>query len=72
MKGYWARVWSNFKRNRLALAGLIIVAFLFLIAILAPLIANNKPYIYITKEKKKKVDAYTPKHNLSSFFSGAC
>lgn len=49
--GYWANVWKNFKSNRLALGGLILVLILFLVAIFAPLIANNKPYIYITEEK---------------------
>ncbi len=50
-KSYWGSVWSDFKRNRLAFAGLIVVLILFLIAIFAPLIANNKPYIYISKNK---------------------
>lgn len=49
--GYWYNVWKNFKRNRLALAGLILVAVLFCIAIFAPLLAGNKPYILITDEK---------------------
>ena len=49
-KGYWYRVWQEFKKNRLALAGLIFVIILFLIALLAPLIANNKPYLYITED----------------------
>ncbi|MCL1911419.1 MAG: ABC transporter permease [Leptospirales bacterium] len=39
-------VWRNFKKNKLSLAGLCIVAALFATALLAPLIANNKPYIY--------------------------
>jgi peptide/nickel transport system permease protein len=50
-RGYWYRVWREFKKNRLALSGLIFVIILFLIALLAPLIANNKPYLYITDEK---------------------
>lgn len=50
-KGYWYRVWREFRKNRLALAGMIFVIILFLIALLAPLIANNKPYLYITEEK---------------------
>jgi peptide/nickel transport system permease protein len=47
-QGYWTGAWREFKKNRLALAGFVIVAALILLAILAPLIANNKPYIYIT------------------------
>ncbi len=50
-KGYWRAVWDNFRRNRFASIGLIIVIILFAIALCAPLIANNKPYIYITKKK---------------------
>lgn len=38
-------VWSQFKRKRLARAGLIFVLFLFVIAIFAPFLANNKPII---------------------------
>ena len=48
---YSQAVWRGFKRNRLALAGLIVVAFLFVIAIIAPMLANNKPYIYVSEEK---------------------
>lgn len=47
MKGYWSIVWKRFKQNKLSVAGLCIVIFLFLIALCAPLIANNKPYIFI-------------------------
>ncbi len=49
--GYWIRVWREFKKNRLALIGLFIVLTLFGIAICAPLIANDKPYIYISAER---------------------
>ncbi|MBN2160843.1 MAG: ABC transporter permease [Spirochaetes bacterium] len=48
-RGYWPRVWREFKRNRLAFGGLIFVSFLFLAAIFAPLLANNRPYIYSDK-----------------------
>jgi peptide/nickel transport system permease protein len=48
-RGYWARVWREFKKNRLALAGLVFVIILFVIAIFAPLLANNKPYVYLDK-----------------------
>jgi peptide/nickel transport system permease protein len=50
-QGYWSRIWRRFKKNRLSLAGLCIVAFLFMTAIFAPFIANDKPYIYKTAEK---------------------
>ena len=45
-RGYWTSVWREFRKNRLALAGLCVVGFLFSIAVLAPLIANDKPYVY--------------------------
>ncbi len=50
-QGYWSRVWNIFRRKRLAVAGLVIVIILFAMAILAPLIANSKPYIYVTETK---------------------
>ncbi len=51
MKGYWSIVWKRFKQNKLAVVGLCIVIFLFMIALCAPLIANNKPYILIYNDK---------------------
>ena len=47
----WKLIWREFKRNKLAVAGLCVVAVLFAVAVCAPLIANNKPYIYITEDK---------------------
>jgi len=46
-KGYWTQVWKDLKKNRYAMTGLGIIAVLFCIAICAPLIANNKPYLYV-------------------------
>ena len=51
MSGNWKSVWREFKRNKLAVAGLCIVAVLFTIAVGAPLIANDKPYIYFSENK---------------------
>jgi peptide/nickel transport system permease protein len=51
ISGNWKSVWHEFKRNKPALIGLCVVIVLFTIAVFAPLIANNKPYIYITEEK---------------------
>lgn len=42
-RSYWSLVWRQFKRNRLAVTGLVVVVFLFLVAILADLLANDKP-----------------------------
>ncbi len=42
-QSYFAIVWRQFKRNRLALLGLAVVGFLFVVAILAPVLANDRP-----------------------------
>ena len=42
-RSQYARAWQRFRRNRLAFASLIVIAFLLLVAIFAPLIA---PYGY--------------------------
>jgi peptide/nickel transport system permease protein len=46
-EGYWQNVWHTFKSNRFAFVSLCVILFLFAVAIFAPLIANNKPYIYV-------------------------
>jgi len=48
---YWSLVWRRFKKDRLAMAGLVVVVLLFLVAIFAPLLANNKP-LYLRWEGK--------------------
>lgn len=50
-RSYWQSVWDVFKRNTFARAGLYVVAFLFFVALFAPLIANDNPYIYISDNK---------------------
>ena len=40
---YWTAAWRRFKKNKMALAGFIFICFIFLVSILAPLIA---PYGY--------------------------
>ena len=42
-ENYWSIVLRQFRKNRLSVAGLIIVFGLFLVAILADFIANDKP-----------------------------
>ncbi len=42
-QSYRALVWRQFRRNRLALAGLFVVVFLFLVAVFAGLLANDRP-----------------------------
>lgn len=46
---YWAIVFRQFRRNKLALAGVVILALLFLVAIFAPFLAGEKP-IYLVKD----------------------
>jgi peptide/nickel transport system permease protein len=45
-RGYWARVWREFKKNRLAVAGICVVGILLVVAAFAPFLANDKPYLY--------------------------
>jgi peptide/nickel transport system permease protein len=42
--GYWSNVWGRFGRNRLAVGGLYVVIALLAVALLADLLANDKPY----------------------------
>ncbi len=44
-RGLWSAGWSRFRRNRLAVAGLIIVAVLYIMAILAPLLTPYDPVV---------------------------
>ncbi|HYZ63990.1 MAG TPA: ABC transporter permease [Acetobacteraceae bacterium] len=41
--GRWYRLWLQFRRNRLAMAGLIVAAVLILLAAFAPLLATHDP-----------------------------
>jgi len=42
-RSYWQMVWHHFKKKRLALAGLGVSLVLFLVALLAPVLANDRP-----------------------------
>ncbi len=48
--GYWTGVWREFRKRKSAVAGLVVVGIIFMIAIFAPLIANNNPYVYVNPE----------------------
>ncbi len=50
-RGYWAGAWRGFRRNRLALAGLVVVLALFAVALFAPLLANDRPFVYTADGK---------------------
>jgi len=41
---YWSRVWGELLQNRRAMFGLVVVLALALLAVLADLVANEKPY----------------------------
>jgi ABC-type dipeptide/oligopeptide/nickel transport system permease subunit len=42
-RGYWSRAWGRLLRNRLAVAGLVVIGLLAFIALFAPLIAPQDP-----------------------------
>lgn len=44
-KTYWGLVWGQFRRKPLAVAGLWVVGFLSVVAVLAPLLANSRPLL---------------------------
>ncbi len=48
-QGNWAIVYRQFKRNKLAIVGLVVLMLLFFVAIFAPFLAGEKP-IYLVKE----------------------
>jgi peptide/nickel transport system permease protein len=50
-QGLWAGVWRQFKRNPIARISFYVVCFLFLIALFADFLANNKPYYLSYREQ---------------------
>lgn len=46
-EGQWGRVWRSLKRQRHTVVGLYVILFLFLVAISADFLANNKPYYMV-------------------------
>lgn len=57
---YWNIVWRQFKRNRLALIGLIFVLCMFVISVFAPFIANSRPIVIKMDGKWYAPAIYTP------------
>lgn len=49
-QNYWRLVWRQFRRNRPAVAGLAVLVILFLVAICAPFLANDRPIYLRTAE----------------------
>jgi peptide/nickel transport system permease protein len=64
-QSYSAIVWRQYKKNRLAVAGLVVVCVLFVIALFAPLIANDRPLIM-----HYKGNWYFPAFSLSADLTG--
>jgi peptide/nickel transport system permease protein len=44
-RGLWSAGWSRFRSNRLAMAGMIVVALLYSVALLAPVLAPYDPVV---------------------------
>ena len=42
-RSLWSNAWRQFRRNKLAMAGIVYLAFLAFVAIFAPAIATNNP-----------------------------
>lgn len=59
---YWATVWRGLKRDRLAMVGLTVIAAIFLLALLAPMLANDKPLLL-------KYQGHWSSPTLADFFS---
>ncbi|WP_418040762.1 nickel transporter permease [Paenibacillus xylanilyticus] len=57
--GPWREAWRTFRRNRLALAGLIIIVFFILLAFLAPYIS---PYDYKEQVLTERLQAPSAEH----------
>ncbi|MGC8719995.1 MAG: ABC transporter permease [Thermodesulforhabdaceae bacterium] len=44
-RSYWGTVWLRLRRNRIAMIGLIIACFFWMLAVFAPLLANDRPIV---------------------------
>jgi len=49
-RSYWGTVWLRFRRNRVAVMGLIVAIFFWFVAIFAPLLANDRPVVAYVKD----------------------
>jgi ABC-type dipeptide/oligopeptide/nickel transport system permease subunit len=45
-RSHWQVIWRQFKFNRLAVLGLIVICLFFMLSIYAPILANNKPFVF--------------------------
>lgn len=72
--GYWRQIWLQFRRNKMAVAGLVFIALLIVMALAAPLIATSKP-LYCTSGGAciKAPIPYTPsEYNLDETLMAPC
>jgi peptide/nickel transport system permease protein len=45
---YWQIFWRQFRKDRFAMGALVVIGLLFLLALVAPYVATNRPYVYQT------------------------
>jgi len=64
--GYWATTWREFRKDRFALVGLGLVLSLFVVAILADVLANDRP-LYMTYEGETYFPALIDHEALRGF-----
>lgn len=57
-QSYWSLVWTQLKKNRAGMTGLVIIGVIVLTALFAPLIANDKP-IAVKYKGKVEFPAFT-------------
>ena len=48
-RSYWRIVWDDFRRNRAAVAALLVMAAMALVAIFAPVLANHRPLVMVSE-----------------------
>ncbi len=57
-ESYWDLVIRQYKKNRLAVVSLFFVLFLFLVAIAAPFLANNRPLVLVGSFRSVYADRF--------------
>ncbi|MCA9093715.1 MAG: ABC transporter permease, partial [Planctomycetaceae bacterium] len=67
----WSLVWKNFRKRRLAVAGMILISLLILTSIFAPFLANGKPLWYRGYNRFQYQDAHRTLSILASRFGTA-
>jgi peptide/nickel transport system permease protein len=71
-RGYWALTWQQFRKRKEAYVALYFLALLFLIALSAPLLANNLPYyVHSTEGTSSPLlrDFFSPLSHLDRFYN---